>query len=223
MVRIIGDVHGKHEQYLAVARQAEASVQVGDMGFVYDFDETLDPTKHVFFGGNHDNYDTYYHCANALSNFGTDKVGDLDFFYVRGAFSIDKQARILHERRTGYKSWWPTEEMSEQQLEHCIDLYRQLKPVVVLSHDGPTQATKVISNPQVLRVFGHNPETFRTRTQQALTLMLKYHKPKLWLFGHYHKEAKFNVEGTQFACIPELGYVDVDKDGNMQTTRIGVK
>jgi predicted phosphodiesterase len=216
MVRIIGDVHGKYNQYVAIANQAEASVQVGDMGFRYDLIESLDPVKHVFFGGNHDNYDQYYAAKNALSNFGTDKVGDLDFFYVRGAFSIDKQARILHEQRTGYKSYWDKEEMSDAQLADCIELYRQLKPVVMLSHDGPTQATKVISNPEVLRAFGFNPDTFKTRTQQALTLMLKYHKPKLWIFGHYHKSVKFSVEGTQFACLPELGFVDVDGQGNMQ-------
>lgn len=215
MVRVIGDVHGKIKQYLAIAKAADASVQVGDMGFQYT-DIRLDPTKHVFFGGNHDNYDIYYSTDNALNNFGTDKVGDLDFFYVRGAFSIDKAHRILYDRRNNTKSWWQNEELSEAQLEHCIDLYRQVKPVVMLSHDGPTQATKVISNPDVLRAFGHNPDTFQTRTQQALTLMLKYHQPKLWIFGHYHKDVKFRVEGTQFACLPELGYVDVDKDGNMQ-------
>lgn len=215
MIRIIGDVHGKINEYLATARFADSSVQVGDMGFRYD-EINLDPTKHVFFGGNHDNYDVYYNTPNALRNFGMDKVGGLDFFYVRGAFSIDKHARIRHEQRTGYKSWWANEELSESNLSDAVALYTRLKPSVVFTHDGPKQATHLVSNPSVLTAFGWDSKTFNTATQAALTLMFMIHQPKLWIFGHYHKDLKFTVDGTQFACLPELGFVDVDQYGNIQ-------
>ena len=35
-VRIIGDVHGKYEEYLLLLSAADYSVQIGDMGFSYN-------------------------------------------------------------------------------------------------------------------------------------------------------------------------------------------
>lgn len=66
--RVIGDVHGHLDSYVQVAKKAHASFQVGDMGFNYDYllkkkypghsspNEPLDSNRHVFIGGNHDNY-----------------------------------------------------------------------------------------------------------------------------------------------------------------------
>ena len=35
MLRVVGDVHGHIEQYQQVIWNAEASIQLGDMGFTY--------------------------------------------------------------------------------------------------------------------------------------------------------------------------------------------
>lgn len=55
--RLIGDVHGEIASYLKIASPCYTSFQVGDLGFNYEGLAALDPARHVFIGGNHDNYD----------------------------------------------------------------------------------------------------------------------------------------------------------------------
>jgi hypothetical protein len=55
-LRIFGDVHGNIKSYVEIANQVPCSVQLGDMGFDYGKLADLDPMRHVFVGGNHDNY-----------------------------------------------------------------------------------------------------------------------------------------------------------------------
>jgi hypothetical protein len=56
-LRIIGDCHGKYDQYLHLAKEATYSLCVGDVGFEYSyFQRLLDPEFGKFVGGNHDNY-----------------------------------------------------------------------------------------------------------------------------------------------------------------------
>lgn len=215
MLRVIGDVHGKVEAYQdGVAYPAKYSIQIGDMAFDYK-QLTLDPNYHKFFGGNHDNYDTYYRSPHALNDYGHYELGDVKFFYLRGAFSIDVEYRKKNELRTGCKSWWEKEECTNHTLNEAVCYYNFVQPSIVLSHDGPDEATDYITNPDVLRNFGWNPDTFKTRTQQALTSMFHYHKPKLWIFGHYHKHLDVMVDGTRFICLPELQSIDIDAEGNI--------
>lgn len=37
-----------------------------------------------------------------------------------------------------------------------------------------------------------------------LQKMLEIHAPKVWVFGHYHKDWQSNIEGTKFVCLNEL-------------------
>jgi hypothetical protein len=55
-LRLFGDVHGYIRSYAEIAKQVPCSIQVGDMGFDYKKLSDLDPARHVFVGGNHDNY-----------------------------------------------------------------------------------------------------------------------------------------------------------------------
>ena len=58
--RVISDVHGKFDKYISIAKQAEYTIQIGDMGFTYDALNKLDHEKHRVLAGNHDNY----HCVD---------------------------------------------------------------------------------------------------------------------------------------------------------------
>lgn len=40
--------------------------------------------------------------------------------------------------------------------------------------------------------------------------MFTAHKPKLWLFGHWHMPFDEVVSGTRFICLAELATIDVD-------------
>ncbi|MEZ6120521.1 MAG: hypothetical protein R3C28_28645 [Pirellulaceae bacterium] len=46
-------------------------------------------------------------------------------------------------------------------------------------------------------------------TTLALQQMLDLHRPRIWLFGHYHKPWTYSFENTFFCCVPELTAIDV--------------
>ena len=59
-LRLIGDIHGKYDHYLNLVKDCQYTLQVGDLGFDYEPIFHLDPEKHRFIGGNHDNYTLKY-------------------------------------------------------------------------------------------------------------------------------------------------------------------
>ena len=208
-MRVIGDVHEKFGQYLKLAGGAKFSLQLGDLGFDYLSLDKLDPACHKFFGGNHDNYYVYHNLKYSLGDYGMCKLNDLSFFFMRGAFSIDKEARLKYEQITRQKIWWPEEELSYAELNDACDMYRDLKPDLVITHTCPRIVAERIGNPDVLRAFGFDPATFKERTSQALDVMFEYHRPKRWIFGHFHKSWQDTINGCHFQCLKELEYIDI--------------
>lgn len=217
-LRIIGDCHGLIKigrkrgypplgrTYLNIANGCEYSVQVGDMGFDYKDLVHLDHTKHVFLGGNHDNYDLYPTTPWALGDYGMKQIGCLNFFFVRGAFSIDKKGRIYNQWQSGHKTWWENEELSYGQGMYALKAYTDTKPDVMITHDCPESISNMVGDSGVLAAFGI-PEDFVSTTQRLLQAMLEVHQPKYWFFGHYHKNWQKAVDMTLFTCINELSYV----------------
>lgn len=206
-LRIIGDVHGLYNRYSDIALEAEKkgmnTVQVGDMGFSYEHFKKfgLKAPNHRFFGGNHDNYDKYKKSPNALGDFGFVDVPNWSyngFFFVRGAYSIDKVFR------TPGIDWWDKEELSYRQLMSAVDDCRQCQPSVILTHDCPNSVKDILGEHT-----GWDP--VKTRTGDALEGVLESCKPSLWIFGHWHRHLEIQVTGvsTRFVCLAELDYMDV--------------
>ena len=102
-LRIIGDVHGwidkkyphkysyKHStSYLDITKGCEYSIQLGDMGFNYKPLQKLKPRgHHIFFPGNHDNYDSLkkvddIYFSSTGMNFGYDNHGGISYGYDAG-------------------------------------------------------------------------------------------------------------------------------------------
>lgn len=210
-IRIISDVHGKINKYLDVVNKCEYSVQLGDLAFDYRFLGNIDDTRHVFIPGNHDNYDKCFAYPHCLGNFGEFELNGIVFFFIRGAFSIDWQYRQKHQELTGQKSWWSNEELSFAEMKLCFDLYREVKPDFVISHDCPRIISNKIGNPQILNNFGYNADIFTTSTSELLEECYNFHAPKIWIFGHYHIDIQVNLK-TKFICLPELGYCDVNSN-----------
>lgn len=203
MTTIISDVHGKYDKYKEIVSKCKYSVQIGDMGFNYEPLKPIDPSRHKFFGGNHDNYDYYDLIPHSLGDFGAFELGGVKFFFVRGAFSIDVKYR------TPSVDWWEREELTTAKLIKCIELYQYIKPDLVLSHDAPQAIIDIIGNPNVLVGFGFNPETFKTRTQTALQFMIEMHQPKKWVFGHHHKSVVVKYNNCEFQCLNELEILEI--------------
>ena len=237
-LRIIGDVHGwideKHPEryipnknspykmgsYLDITRDCEYSIQLGDMGFNYKALQKLRPKgHHIFFPGNHDNYDSLkkvndIYFPSTGMNFGYDRHGGISYFYVRGAFSIDKEYRLADERRTNYKSWWEEEELIYSEAQKCLSLYELVRPDLVITHSCPHSIQKMLST-RTLIDFGFDSVTFRTNTGMLLQTMLDTHSPTKWFFGHFHRDWEKKVQGTHFYCVGELSWVTLDKKGNL--------
>lgn len=211
-LRIIGDIHGKFSKHLDLIEGCDYSIQLGDLGFNYKYLKDIDFEKHKFIHGNHDNIDDCQNWPHFLGRFG--ELNNSTFF-VSGGFSIDQEERqkISMIRKYG-KTYWLNEELSikelETELETALEQYKECKPDIMLSHEAPRSIIKNFTDGKILKDFGFDPETFTTRTSEYLQLMFEAHRPKLWVFGHYHRTWTSNLEGTKFVLLPEFGYLDLE-------------
>ncbi len=205
-LRLIGDVHGRLDNYESLLGGCEYSLQIGDLGFHYAFDQ--DPERHKFFGGNHDNYDVINDSPNNLGDFGVWDVPNFGpVFWVRGGFSIDHSIRKKHDAQIGQflfkKSWWAEEEMSMAQCEAALELYKQVKPKMLVSHECPINIVQYITNPKFVLDWGYDDPIIKTKTNQLLQAMTDFHRPKLHVFGHYHRSFDAMVDGVTGELMPD--------------------
>lgn len=186
---LIGDVHGNVNSYWKILQKhKKKSIQLGDFGFKWEHQwhlNTLYSDLHKVCFGNHDD-PSFLKSPHSLGDYSF--LEEYSLMSIRGAFSIDKVVR------TEGKDWWPNEEMNYEEMSNCVDFFIKKKPKIVVSHDCPN----------------HVREEFffikdKSLTTNAMQLMLEFHKPDLWVFGHHHKYHSKTINGTKFICLPELG------------------
>ena len=218
LTRIVGDIHGNFNEYsfynLGVGRTRhmgdpmppERSIQVGDFGIgfyspywhksVNDWMKVH--TGHRFIRGNHDNPAM---CKN-MAGYIADGTVENDVMYIGGAWSID------HAYRTEGVDWWRDEELSIDELNKLVDVYKTVKPRVMITHDCPTT---VAWDMFLFRGDGlAGGQQIKTRTAEALQAMWELHQPEEWYFGHWHITRDMTLRGTKFQCLGELDFIDVD-------------
>jgi hypothetical protein len=198
MITLIGDVHGKYDKYLEITSKHKYTIQLGDLGFNYDVLKGIDNTRHLILLGNHDNYDACYNHAHFLYDYGYTRLNAVDFFYYRGAYSIDRQDRTIGI------DWWENEEVKIDEFMKARELYRQIKPNIMISHDCPSDVVEHLLKP--------NQRRYENITGWALNELFHIHQPKLWFFGHHHKSWQMNINGTDFRCLNELETYILTKD-----------
>ena len=202
---VIGDIHGKTDRYLKllVRYRGEPSVQLGDFGIGFPGDEPLPllPDNARFIRGNHDNPEAARSHGNYLGDYGSTMIDGIRIFYLSGAWSSDQWCR------TEGVNWWRGEELGAMDLQAAVDLFAKLKPDIVLTHDGPEEAIRALQAGR----FTHK-EFVRTATGGALNAMLKAHRPGKWIFGHWHSRFRRKIGGTDFRCLPELGWCRIPGD-----------
>lgn len=215
-VVIIGDVHGMTKVYnriLAEKWDGRETIQIGDMGIGFRYLEPR-PTNHRFFRGNHDDPALCKKHPNYLGDYGY--IKEHGIFYVAGAWSIDWQMRIPGQ------SWWEDEELSIKELNAAVDLYAATKPRFVLSHEAPSQAARHLLKDLMGDYFFAKAECSHSRTAQALQSMFELHRPEKWIFGHYHVDKTFKINGTEFRCVGELSQYELDtKLPRNQSRKVG--
>lgn len=205
-ITIIGDVHGKTQQYQKMLRQVytgQRTIQIGDMGIGFKGVGLHEmPQNHKWFRGNHDNPAKCRANKNYLGDFGY--LPEDKLFWLAGAFSIDKDWRIPGV------SWWEDEELSYEELASAILLYDQVRPDYVLSHEAPARVGRSMLDGLMGPYFSAKTECCMSRTAEALQQMFEIHQPKEWVFGHYHVDKSFEINGTLFTCVAELSTYDLN-------------
>lgn len=216
MLTIIGDTHGKFDEYYKIASNTGFSVQIGDFGFSSAWNKLnysdLDPNRHKVCTGNHCDYDMAPNSPFYLGDYGMTNVGGLDFFFVRGGISIDRVYRVGEELGGSPKTWWSQEELNFYEMTRCLDLYKKLKPDVVLSHVPPSIfIDKIHGNKgnSILQRYKFH-EGFRENTSALGTMMLNSHIPKLWISGHHHKSFQEESGDFKFVSLAELETYEIN-------------
>ena len=226
-LRVIGDVHAQigpadlftrdARPYLELIADAAYSIQLGDMGDRETYDQLVahvDAGRHRFLPGNHEHYERLP--PHSLGDFGLVTWGGVDLFFLRGAWSTDQEKLVQLGREQGKTLWFKQEELTDEQMGAALEEYLRARPRIVLSHDAPTR---------VARFAWHNARRFSapnsravfcaSRTTEFLERLLDLHQPRLWLFGHHHRDWRHMGSGTLFVCVGELSYVDIDSAGNV--------
>lgn len=201
--RFIGDIHGELFSYMPIIDGAAGfgSVQVGDfgVGFLRDYefmDSLHEDGRHKFIRGNHDDPELCKERVGWIEDGHYDE--ECDIFYVGGAWSIDWKLRT-----PGY-TWWPEEELSDDEFEEIAKKYAACKPRVMVTHDCPTDVAFKFF------IEGTAKPQYKTRTAEWLEHMLDLHRPEVWLFGHWHMDRDEVIDGTRFVCLGINSYIDLE-------------
>lgn len=199
-MRYIGDIHGKYNDYLDIIKDCDESVQVGDfgIGFVPNPVDSYDTDKHQFIRGNHD---YPFACKNWEPNYipdGTFKLASSTFF-CGGALSVDKITR-----KYGI-DWWDDEELSVKEFYSVLDTYVAAEPKIVVTHDCPEFFAR-----RTMSDYDSYKASLPSTTRQAFDAMWLAHKPKVWIFGHWHESVREEVDGTTFICLGINEYIDLE-------------
>ena len=223
-IRLIGDVHGLTNELRSIVndtpKEIEAILQLGDMGVGFgqsdywhdSLDTYMQDNNVYFFRGNHDSPAR----AKTFANNVNPGIWN-SCFVIPGAWSIDNpQAPPGWYRRTEGVDWWPEEELSDAEFAMLFEMYADLKPSIVFSHDCPTSVAKQMFFDTG---FIRGPQ-YTTRTAYALQRMHEVHQPNVYIFGHYHKTMLHIQHKTYFMCLNELDYINIDLENIDYTQQV---
>lgn len=116
----------------------------------------------------------------------------LRFMSVGGAYSVDKYSRLKNDakRGSGRKSWWPQEELTEEDVSRSIQRLNDHNPLldnpsryidVMFSHDVPLPILVPGIHAEMKSDF---PEAIPNR--EKLSRIVQVAKPRMLIHGHYH-------------------------------------
>lgn len=191
-VHVVGDVHCKIEQFIDLIKDIpkdDIIVQVGDFGFEDDvllFNHRYKGNNVFVVPGNHDFIpakDSFPYVGDSYY------IKAIDAFCIRGAFSKDKSKRL-----EGY-DYFRNEELTYAEARDIEELYYDLKPSLVITHDAPASIIE--------GMFGYKDHSF---TRTFFDHLLDIHAPDMWLFGHHHTSMSHihHNQLTVFRCLNEL-------------------
>lgn len=193
---IIGDVHGKIDEYENIIYNAnlqdKQTIQIGDFGFKREHDwhlNNINSNKHKILFGNHDYY-PYLKCEHSLGNHKIINYENFNILLIRGAYSIDWIWRTVGV------SWFYEEELSVSEFNEVFDALDN-KIDIIISHEGPHSF--------INDKFGYESN----KTSKIFDIILDAYNPKLWILGHHHVSYKNKFKNTEFIILDELEVLDL--------------
>ena len=181
---LIGDIHGDAARYCGLIAGLEAahpgcySIQLGDLQLPPEALADINPARHWFLRGNHDDPERCRKDPHYLGDFGLIEVGDRAIFFVGGA---------LPSPNEGGETWAP--ELSEPELEEAQACYAGAARRIdlVLSHEWSPG--------------GWRPPEQWGATRQFFTTLKKLYFPSLWICAHRRKEASREFRALDGSCF----------------------
>lgn len=134
------------------------------------------------------------------------KIGNLNFLFVGGAGSIDKNFRISQ------KLWWENEEINEEDFINTINKIKTFNQSIdiVVSHDMPGNLEHYFGLDKPIPIFVRgrfllNEDRVGWKTRDYLKKIYNElnNPPLRWFFGHHHKNKTIIENKTQFQCVSD--------------------
>lgn len=200
---LIGDVHGMLDAYLDIVEEEQFSLQLGDFGGDRQWNALnylgLCSKSHKIVGGNHDPYPHCLQSPYSLGNYGLTNVGGHTLFFIRGGNSIDKFKRVANDQTWSYR-----EELNFSEMFAVVEMYKRLRPDIVVSHVPPTPIHNMVFGDNHHLTKYHLDEEFVENTARLGKICFQFHQPKLWAFGHLHISIDTVIGDTRFIGLNEL-------------------
>ena len=215
-IMFVGDVHGRfpHLHDLIETEHPDAVIVAGDFGYWYDYGknklihmlENPFAVPVYFVDGNHEDHDRLDQLVEQFGNQTPIDVGNNVYYIPRGcvfelfgynicgaggAFSVD-----FYLRKPGI-SWFPQEQLTEQQVDNLFDTSKNVD--IVVSHTCPFVILDRVLDK--CRIFG--PVTV-DNTEKLLDRILTMYNPSMWFFGHWHHFGHFRKNNTKFYLLDML-------------------
>lgn len=189
---LLGDTHGQLDAAIRAIAAAKAArvdtiIQLGDWGFLWPkhnailaLHQLLDDAavRMIFIDGNHDWHGGLatvawhqYPWLRYMPRGTVETFGDVRVGFLGGAASIDR------DHRTPGRNWWPTETITDAEVDRLTTCD------VLLTHDAPAVPRGLPAWPwpvslAVTAALDHNREMIQRAIERA--------QPRRVFHGHYH-------------------------------------
>ena len=231
-VLVVGDVHGRHRELIAVLRQAQAdyrvaaAIQVGDFGFNREAIRRLSADTGPFpvplhvIDGNHEDHRWLRRAvltgaAGAWrgnlnlyfqSRSSVVRFGSSQVGFIGGALTADRPQH--HNLLGGFPNY-----IRRRQRQHAATLFNREQPELIVTHSCPSGiGLGLRGSPGLERdvaehiaAAGFDPGPRDDCGEAELSRLwadLRY-RPRAWVFGHFHRNHQALIEGTRFICVAD--------------------
>lgn len=205
IVRLVGDLHGEMLEYRKLLVDSPIPViQLGDLD-LSGYKRWIMPEETCvsFIDGNHDHFpqlrpqaEVPYEVVPGLRYLPRGFVSGRVLF-IGGADSTDR------DYRTAGFDWFPEESISERDMLRVRAIPHGSIDVVI-SHCAPASIAPFFI--PSFAGYGYSGSNSERHLEEVLYL----HRPRLWVFGHYHQNREVERDGCRFVCLAEGQYVDLD-------------